>query len=45
MSFVLEAFYVEYSVDKADLQSSLERKIEELELALAQYVAARSSAC
>uniref|UniRef100_A0A7N8X8S9 Two pore segment channel 3 n=1 Tax=Mastacembelus armatus TaxID=205130 RepID=A0A7N8X8S9_9TELE len=36
VSFVLEAFYVEYSVDKGDLQTSLERKIEELELAVAQ---------
>lgn len=29
---------MEYSVDKSDLQTSLERKIEELELAVAQYV-------
>uniref|UniRef100_A0A3Q3JQX4 Ion transport domain-containing protein n=1 Tax=Monopterus albus TaxID=43700 RepID=A0A3Q3JQX4_MONAL len=36
VSFVLEAFYVEYSVDKGDLQTALERKIEELELAVAQ---------
>ncbi|XP_029027472.1 two pore segment channel 3 isoform X4 [Betta splendens] len=36
VSFVLEAFYVEYSVEKGDLQTSLERKIEELELAVAQ---------
>lgn len=38
MAFVLEAFFVEYSVDKSDLQTSLERKIEELDLAVAQYV-------
>uniref|UniRef100_A0A3Q1K6T2 Ion transport domain-containing protein n=1 Tax=Anabas testudineus TaxID=64144 RepID=A0A3Q1K6T2_ANATE len=38
VSFVLEAFYVEYSVDKGDLQTALEKKIEELELAVAQYV-------
>uniref|UniRef100_A0A3B4GN92 Two pore calcium channel protein 1-like n=1 Tax=Pundamilia nyererei TaxID=303518 RepID=A0A3B4GN92_9CICH len=37
VAFVLEAFFVEYSVDKSDLQTSLERKIEELELAVAQY--------
>uniref|UniRef100_A0A668V6M6 Ion transport domain-containing protein n=1 Tax=Oreochromis aureus TaxID=47969 RepID=A0A668V6M6_OREAU len=36
VAFVLEAFFVEYSVDKSDLQTSLERKIEELELAVAQ---------
>uniref|UniRef100_A0A4W6E5W3 Two pore segment channel 3 n=1 Tax=Lates calcarifer TaxID=8187 RepID=A0A4W6E5W3_LATCA len=38
VAFVLEAFFVEYSVDKSDLQTSLERKIEELELAVEQYV-------
>ncbi|KAM7394820.1 hypothetical protein PAMP_021600 [Pampus punctatissimus] len=36
VAFVLEAFFVEYSVDKSDLQTSLEKKIEELELAVAQ---------
>ncbi|XP_029315295.1 two pore segment channel 3 [Cottoperca gobio] len=36
VAFVLEAFFVEYSVEKSDLQTSLERKIEELELAVAQ---------
>ncbi|XP_068444778.1 two pore segment channel 3 [Clinocottus analis] len=36
VAFVLEAFFVEYSVDKGDLQTSLEKKIEELELAVAQ---------
>ncbi|XP_041839165.1 two pore segment channel 3 [Melanotaenia boesemani] len=36
VAFVLEAFFVEYSVDKSDLQTSLEKKIEELELAIAQ---------
>lgn len=30
---------MEYSVEKSDLQTSLEKKIEELELAVAQYVA------
>lgn len=38
VAFVLEAFFVEYSVDKSDLHTSLERKIEELDLAVAQYV-------
>ncbi|KAL2087299.1 hypothetical protein ACEWY4_018358 [Coilia grayii] len=32
VAFVLEAFFVEYTVDKSDLQTSLEKKIEELEL-------------
>ncbi|XP_077935731.1 two pore segment channel 3 isoform X2 [Gasterosteus aculeatus] len=36
VAFVLEAFFVEYSVDKSDLQTSLERKIEELQLAVEQ---------
>ncbi|XP_008295532.1 two pore segment channel 3 isoform X2 [Stegastes partitus] len=36
VAFVLEAFFVEYSVDKGDLQTALERRIEELELAVAQ---------
>uniref|UniRef100_A0A671VLR4 Two pore segment channel 3 n=1 Tax=Sparus aurata TaxID=8175 RepID=A0A671VLR4_SPAAU len=36
VAFVLEAFFVEYSVEKSDLQTSLEKKIEELELAVAQ---------
>ncbi|XP_056264603.1 two pore segment channel 3 [Pseudoliparis swirei] len=36
VAFVLEAFFVEYSVDKGDLQTSLEKKIEELELTVAQ---------
>ncbi|TKS67926.1 Two pore calcium channel protein 1 [Collichthys lucidus] len=36
VAFVLEAFFVEYSVEKSNLQTSLERKIEELELAVAQ---------
>ncbi|XP_014844575.1 PREDICTED: two pore calcium channel protein 1-like [Poecilia mexicana] len=36
VAFVLEAFFVEYSVGKGDLQTSLERKIEELELTVAQ---------
>uniref|UniRef100_A0A671VNG0 Two pore segment channel 3 n=1 Tax=Sparus aurata TaxID=8175 RepID=A0A671VNG0_SPAAU len=34
VAFVLEAFFVEYSVEKSDLQTSLEKKIEELELAV-----------
>lgn len=45
VAFVLEAFFVEYSVDKSDLQTSLERKIEELELAVAQYVTLQSVVC
>lgn len=45
MAFVLEAFFVEYSVDKSDLQTSLERKIEELELAVAQYVTLQRVVC
>ncbi|KAK5865515.1 hypothetical protein PBY51_019781 [Eleginops maclovinus] len=36
VAFVLEAFFVEYSLDKSDLQTSLEKKIGELELAVAQ---------
>ncbi|KAM9314972.1 two pore segment channel 3 [Pholidichthys leucotaenia] len=36
VAFVLEAFFVEYSVDRTDLQTSLEKRIEELELAVAQ---------
>ncbi|XP_029904082.1 two pore segment channel 3 [Myripristis murdjan] len=36
VAFVLEAFSVEYSVEKGDLQTSLEKKINELELAVAQ---------
>uniref|UniRef100_M4AG13 Two pore segment channel 3 n=1 Tax=Xiphophorus maculatus TaxID=8083 RepID=M4AG13_XIPMA len=38
VAFVLEAFFVEYSVGKGDLQTSLERKIEELELAVDNLV-------
>lgn len=36
VAFVLEAFFVEYSVDKSDLQTSVEKKIEELELGVSQ---------
>lgn len=36
---------MEYSVDKSDLQTSLERKIEELELAVAQYVTMTTRTC
>ncbi|XP_036389111.1 two pore segment channel 3 [Megalops cyprinoides] len=36
VAFVLEAFFVEYTVAKSDLQSSLEKKIEELELGVDQ---------
>uniref|UniRef100_A0A3Q3F3C6 Two pore segment channel 3 n=1 Tax=Labrus bergylta TaxID=56723 RepID=A0A3Q3F3C6_9LABR len=36
VAFVLEAFFVEYSVEKSDLQTSLEKKIKELELAVAE---------
>ncbi|XP_056324665.1 two pore segment channel 3 [Danio aesculapii] len=32
VAFILEAFLVEYTVDKSELQTSLEKKIEELEL-------------
>uniref|UniRef100_A0A6Q2YSW6 Ion transport domain-containing protein n=1 Tax=Esox lucius TaxID=8010 RepID=A0A6Q2YSW6_ESOLU len=38
IAFVLEAFFVEYTVDKSNLQSCLEKKIEELELGVKQYV-------
>lgn len=38
VAFVLEAFFVEYSLEKSDLQTSVEKKIEELELAVAQCV-------
>lgn len=44
VAFVLEAFFVEYSVDKSDLQTSLERKIEELQLAVEQYVTTATTA-
>ncbi|KAJ8366122.1 hypothetical protein SKAU_G00149530 [Synaphobranchus kaupii] len=36
VAFVLEAFFVEYTVAKSDLQTSLEKKIEELELSVQQ---------
>ncbi|KAK6300229.1 hypothetical protein J4Q44_G00283270 [Coregonus suidteri] len=36
IAFVLEAFFVEYTVDRSNLQSSLEKKIEELELGVKQ---------
>ncbi|XP_028316526.1 two pore segment channel 3 isoform X1 [Gouania willdenowi] len=36
VAFVLEAFFVEYSVEKSGLQTSLEKKIEELELGVEQ---------
>ncbi|XP_029951063.1 two pore segment channel 3 [Salarias fasciatus] len=36
VAFVLEAFFVEYSFEKSDLLTSLERKIKELELAAPQ---------
>ncbi|XP_031419480.1 two pore segment channel 3 [Clupea harengus] len=32
VAFILEAFFVEYTVDKSHLQTSIEKKIEELEL-------------
>uniref|UniRef100_A0A672MGV8 Two pore calcium channel protein 1-like n=1 Tax=Sinocyclocheilus grahami TaxID=75366 RepID=A0A672MGV8_SINGR len=38
VAFILEAFLVEYTIDKSDLQTSLEKKIEELELNVQQYV-------
>ncbi|XP_028830561.1 two pore segment channel 3 isoform X2 [Denticeps clupeoides] len=34
VAFILEAFFVEYTVEKSDLQTSLEKKIEELELSV-----------
>ncbi|KAM6972478.1 two pore segment channel 3 [Aplochiton taeniatus] len=34
VAFVLEAFFVEYTVDKSDLQTSLEKKIAELDLGI-----------
>ncbi|XP_067115529.1 two pore segment channel 3 [Osmerus mordax] len=36
IAFVLEAFFVEYTVDKSHLQTSLEKKIEELGLGVEQ---------
>ncbi|KAJ8002345.1 hypothetical protein DPEC_G00178910 [Dallia pectoralis] len=36
IAFVLEAFFVEYTVDKSNLQSCLEKKIEELKLGVKQ---------
>ncbi|XP_072528048.1 two pore segment channel 3 [Salminus brasiliensis] len=36
VAFILEAFFVEYMVEKTDLQTSLERKIEELNLCVEQ---------
>uniref|UniRef100_H2UDP9 Two pore segment channel 3 n=1 Tax=Takifugu rubripes TaxID=31033 RepID=H2UDP9_TAKRU len=36
VAFVLEAFFMEYSVEKSDLHTSVERKIEELQLSVAQ---------
>lgn len=36
VAFILEAFLVEYTVDKSELQTSLEKKIEELELNVQQ---------
>ncbi|KAM8843366.1 two pore segment channel 3 isoform 4-T4 [Synchiropus picturatus] len=36
VAFILEAFYVEYSVEKGDLQTSLEKKIQDLELGVEQ---------
>ncbi|XP_052424615.1 two pore segment channel 3 [Carassius gibelio] len=36
VAFILEAFLVEYTFDKSDLQTSLEKKIEELELNVQQ---------
>ncbi|XP_030627734.1 two pore segment channel 3 [Chanos chanos] len=36
IAFVLEAFFLEYTVAKSDLQTSLEKKIEELELGVEQ---------
>ncbi|KAI4901767.1 hypothetical protein NFI96_001091 [Prochilodus magdalenae] len=36
VAFILEAFFVEYMVEKTDLQTSLEKKIEELNLCVEQ---------
>lgn len=38
MAFVLEAFFMEYSLEKSDLQTSVEKKIEELQLSVETYV-------
>ncbi|XP_051528012.1 two pore calcium channel protein 1-like [Myxocyprinus asiaticus] len=38
VAFILEAFLVEYTVDKSDLQTFMEKKIEELELSVQQDV-------
>lgn len=35
---MLEAFFMEFSVEKSRLQTSVERKIEELQLSVQQYV-------
>lgn len=45
VAFVLEAFFMEYSVEKSDLHTSVERKIEELQLSVAQYVFVPPSSC
>ncbi|XP_057698474.1 two pore segment channel 3 [Corythoichthys intestinalis] len=39
VAFVLEAFFLEYSLDKSDLHTELEKKIEELRLGVAQEMA------
>ncbi|XP_061535300.1 two pore segment channel 3 isoform X1 [Phycodurus eques] len=36
VAFVLEAFFLEYSLDKSDLHTELEKKIEQLQLGVAQ---------
>ncbi|XP_061130866.1 two pore segment channel 3 isoform X2 [Syngnathus typhle] len=38
VAFVLEAFFLEYTLDKSNLHSELEKKIEELQLGVAQEV-------
>lgn len=35
---MLEAFFMEYSLEKSDLQTSVEKKIEELQLSVETYV-------
>lgn len=48
VAFVLEAFVMEYSLEKSDLQTSVETKIQELQLSLEPYVPAAGggvSAC
>lgn len=36
VAFILEAFFIEYMVEKSELQTALEKKIEELNLCVEQ---------